>query len=430
MNSPDLLVYAPSDHPRLNYVLDWIVSEGWGKTVGLTTSLAEVRSWPGPKLAYSVEDPHVRPWIPMSGQLLFGDNSRTDPDVVRSDDEIWLFPTAQPDATLPADVLAACFWMLSRSEEYEAFKPDAHDRFPGQSSLSYREHVLLRPLVDEWTAKLGAVLNDYFPKFNAESAAFQRVETFDIDFAWRYLHKPLDRQIRSLAGDLIKQGRTTFRKGLQTITYSRPDPYDFFDAWKENDAVLFFPVSSRSQYDRNHSWQHPAYQRVIRSCHEHTRIGIHPGYAAGSNRTQLAEECRRFALITGAPPLRSRMHYLRFRLPDTYRLLVECGIQEDWSMGYADQPGFRAGTARSFLWYDLGMDLKTPLRIFPFQVMDTTLQKYLRLTPKAAMDLVRQLESTIQRSGGSLVTLAHANSLAAIDKEWIGWANVFMSKDR
>lgn len=430
MNSPDLLVFAPADHPRLRFVLDWMVSEGWEKTVDLTTDLDVARNWPGPKMAYSAEDPQFRPWIPMAGQLLFGDNTTSEPDVVRLEDEFWLFAASQPNASLPADLLAACFWMLSRWEEYGDFTPDAHDRYPGKTSLGFRHHFLMCPVVDEWTARLAGLLNHHFPGFAVPPASFHRIQTFDIDFAWRYLHKPVVRQIRTLARDLIKQGRTTFRRGFECLTDGRRDPYDFFDQWKEEEAVLFFPVSSRSHFDRNHSWMHPAYQQVIRSCHEHTRIGIHPGYSAGSHPEQLAEECRRFAMITGESPSRSRMHYLRFRLPETYRLLIECGIQEDWSMGFADQPGFRAGTARSFFWYDLERDITTPLRVHPFQVMDTTLQGYLHMHPQAALALIGQLESTIRAHGGTLTTLAHANSLAAIDREWAGWETVFFSKDR
>ena len=99
-------------------------------------------------------------------------------------------------------------------------------------------------------------------------------------------------------------------------------------------------------------------------------------------------------------------------------------------MGFADQPGFRAGTARSFLWYDLERDASTALRVYPFQVMDTTLQGYMHMTPQAAVALIRLLESTIRAHGGALTTLAHANSLAAIDREWAGWETVFFSKDR
>ena len=38
-----------------------------------------------------------------------------------------------------------------------------------------------------------------------------------------------------------------------------------------------------------------------------------------------------------------------------------------------DEPGFRAGIARSFRFYDIIEDKITDLRIFPFQVMDVTL---------------------------------------------------------
>jgi hypothetical protein len=141
--------------------------------------------------------------------------------------------------------------------------------------------------------------------------------------------------------------------------------------------------------------------------------------------TRLELECERFASITGARPLRSRQHYLRARLPQTYRALLSCGIEEDWTMGFADQPGFRAGTAHSFLWFDLEENRSTALRIYPFHVMDGTLLHYLRLTSPKAKQLIRELWLTVQKTGGSLTTLAHNNSIAGVDQEWKDWRTIW-----
>ena len=55
------------------------------------------------------------------------------------------------------------------------------------------------------------------------------------------------------------------------------------------------------------------------------------------------------------------------------RILIDAGIAEDYSMGYPDEPGFRAGIARPYYFYDVAEDHQTNLKIFPFQVMDATL---------------------------------------------------------
>jgi len=58
--------------------------------------------------------------------------------------------------------------------------------------------------------------------------------------------------------------------------------------------------------------------------------------------------------------------YGRINLPNTYRTLVEQEVTVDYSMGYQDYAGFRAGTSVPFLFYDLDYEIQTPLNIVPF----------------------------------------------------------------
>ncbi len=315
--------------------------------------------------------------------------------------------------------------MLTRQEEYQPHQQDDHGRFPASESLCFREGFLHKPVVDEWVQLLGAAIHLEHPTFQPPNPEPSIQPTFDVDFAWRYLNKSWYLKCRTLARDLIVEGPGTFARGLQATLGLTPDPYDLYQQWADQQAVLFFPLGDRTYYDRNHRWDHPAYQRLIQSCHQQMAIGLHPSYSCLEKPHLLEMECDRFATITGAPPQRSRQHYLRFRLPETYRALQRCGLQEDWSMGYADQPGFRAGTARSFLWFDLQQNRTTALRIFPFQVMDTTLLHYLNLTPPLAKMRIQELWNTIQETGGCLTTLAHNNSIAAVDKAWQNWRNIW-----
>src|SRR5260370_37241730 len=82
---------------------------------------------------------------------------------------------------------------------------------------------------------------------------------------------------------------------------------------------------------------------------------------------------------------RSRQHYIRFTLPGTYRLLLQYGIDRDFSMGYGSINGFRASVASTFYWYDLEKEEKTGLRIFPFCFMDGNSYYEQHYTPAQAM---------------------------------------------
>lgn len=48
--------------------------------------------------------------------------------------------------------------------------------------------------------------------------------------------------------------------------------------------------------------------------------------------------------------------------------MVELDIQEDFSMGYPEAIGLRAGTCTPFLFYDLNFEITTPLYVHPYAI--------------------------------------------------------------
>ncbi len=111
-------------------------------------------------------------------------------------------------------------------------------------------------------------------------------------------------------------------------------------------------------------------------------------------------------------------------MPETYRLYEEAGFKTDYSMGFADEPGFRAGIARPFRFFDLVRDRVTGITVVPFQVMDGTLKKYLSLSVTDAIETVSELISATRKAGGLFVSVWHNTSLAERNG-WEGWREVF-----
>jgi hypothetical protein len=120
----------------------------------------------------------------------------------------------------------------------------------------------------------------------------------------------------------------------------------------------------------------------------------------------------------------SRQHFLRIVLPSTYRNLIEQDITDDYSMGYAALPGFRAGICTPFNFYDLDLEIETKLRIHPFAVMDGTLNDYLGLTPADAIDHIKALIKEVKKVDGTFISLWHNESLSD-QKRWKGWKRVY-----
>jgi hypothetical protein len=93
-------------------------------------------------------------------------------------------------------------------------------------------------------------------------------------------------------------------------------------------------------------------------------------------------------------------------------------------MGFQDEPGFRAGIARPFLFYDIAEDKKTTLKIHPFQVMDVTLKCHKKLMPSAAKESISNLISQTRKVGGLFVSIWHNTTLLE-SPECRDWRDVF-----
>lgn len=314
--------------------------------------------------------------------------------------------------------------MLARVEEYSTGPRDHYGRFPGKKSLAHRANFLETPIVDRWIELVAKELKIAYPRIDVPAPQAKHQPSYDIDFAWRYLHKPLAAQCKSLVGDLLREGPATFLRGLHVLYGRASDPYDLYDRWRSENAILFFPVGDKSPMDKNHSSSNPAYRLLIRSWHDLGQGGLHPSFKSSEECSRLEQEVERYTLICGEPPIRSRQHFLRLQLPTTLRQLEAMGIREEWSMGYADLPGFRAGTAHPYPWYDLEQERCTELMIHPFHAMDATLRHYLDLTPEEAANRIKVLWEAIQPTGGLLTTLWHNNSVACVDHVWKGWSGL------
>jgi hypothetical protein len=153
-------------------------------------------------------------------------------------------------------------------------------------------------------------------------------------------------------------------------------------------------------------------------------LGIHPSWQSGDNPDLLKEEIEWLAYISGQAIRSSRQHYIRMTLPETYRLLIDSGIQRDFSMGYGKINGFRASVASSFYWYDLKKEEATNLELYPFCFMDANAFFEQQISPKDAMQELMQFYRTIKKVNGLMVTIWH-NEFLGTQPRFKGWKEVY-----
>jgi len=426
MDSRPVRIYTKEDVPRLRYVAEIILGDILGLSWEVVTDKRKLGK--NPVINYSSEN--ITGSFKIAPDSLLFETGIAPREIIISEwKSLPVFFPSSSDSDIPFDIFAASFYLVSRYEEYLDFQPDKFERFPASSSLAFKNGFLGIPVIDKWTKEMAKALLKKFQSLAFKRNEYKALLTSDADQPFAYLGKGLIRSLGGLFRDITNnEGHVGER--YNTMAKGEKDPYQVFDYIIENiekhkaDVRFFFPVGDHSQYDKNPSWKNDEYIKLIHSITEKFTIGLHPSFYAAGDYSMINKESVRLHSMSGKAVIISRFHYIRLFMPQSYRDICKAGISEDYSMGYPDEPGFRAGIARPFYFYDVLEDKQTTLKIVPFQVMDATLYEYKNIDPAAAKELILKLISEIKKVGGLFVSIWHNTSLLD-NEEWIGWRDVF-----
>jgi len=287
-------------------------------------------------------------------------------------------------------------------------------------------------VVNIWANLLAKEIGRKYPQFVIQKKKFKFISTIDIDNAWAYLNKGFWRTSGALVKSAMKGSLSDFTSRLKVLTGKEKDPYDTYEyldsVFKGNEEKVkfFFLLGDYAKFDKNVSHENSNLQKLIQDISRKYDIGIHPSFAGFMNgcHGKVIREGGRLKQITGKEILKSRQHYLNIKFPKTYQNLVKAGIREDYTLGFADQTGFRAGICTPFYFFDLLNESITNLLIIPFQVMDGTLLHYLKLSPEKAFEEIRAIMNEVKEAGGTFVSIWHNETVNDLG-EWKGFRKVF-----
>ena len=336
------------------------------------------------------------------------------------------------DTDLGFDIFSAIFYCLSRYEEYQATEYDQHKRFSYKQSILYKHNVLHIPLVDCWVSYFQSYLEVLHPGvIKLKERNLKAEPTIDIDAVFTYKGKGFKRQMGGFLRDLFKFNWKQINNRVGVIFFGRQDPFDNFDyqlkVLKEHGikAHYFVQVGNHGIYDKNLNPLRKDFQDILnRLLAEGHAVGLHPSYASFLNKETIAKEKAILENMIGQKVVKSRQHYLRFSLPQTYSDLVSLGIQKEYSMGYSEVPGFRASTSKPFYWYNLMLEESTCLELVPFSAMDVAYKEFMKLTPTEAINSTAVMRQQIEETKGCFCFVFHNESLSDYDT-WKGWRSVF-----
>ena len=426
-----ILIYTHKITPRLKYIFKHIFTRTLLISVDFTSKVEDFVAHNGPKITYG-KAPLGNEFFVKSKNLLFEQGVNDLEISIQKWDEVPCFFRAGTKSTIPFDIFAASFYLISRYEEYLPHVKDIHGRYTAEQSIAYKHGFLEKPVIDIWAYKLLDVIKEKFPDYEYQQRNYEFISTLDIDNAYAYKYKSLVRNVGGFVKDLVNFRLLNVWDRFAVSVKIKKDPFDTFDKIlrikkeKNIKTIIFFLIGDYTTFDTNVSASKTKYRLLIKEMLDYAKVGLHPSYFTMKNPALLKKEKQRLEDIINTAILKSRQHYLRFNLPETYQNLIDLEVAEDYSMGYASNVGFRASTCTPFYFYDLDFEIQTPLKIFPFALMDTTLNDYMKLTPKQSLGRIRDLKNEVKAVNGTFITLFHNESLSGY-KRWKGWSRLYDS---
>lgn len=423
-----LLVYTHKITPRVTYIFKTIFEDIIGSKVSFTNDESFFMQSNLPKINYSHTAIPNSLHFP-SVHLLF-ENTIKDQNIEVFDDTENLkgFFRITNGVLFSFDVFSASFYLLTRYEEYLSHKTDEHQRFLASESLAFKHNFLKFPIINHWVTNLVAFLVEKYPHLKIAKKQFTFISTLDIDNAFAIKNKSILRTVGGIAKASKSKNDTIER--IKILTNNKKDPYDTFDEQEKIhqkynlNPIYFFLVGDYAKYDKNCSIENKDFQHLIKKISITNLVGLHPSYRSNENYERLTMEKQRLEKCTNKIITKSRQHFLKLKFPETYLNLIKAGINEDYTMGFADENGFRASIASPFYFYDLKNEKTTTLKIVPFCVMEATFKYYKKSSPTTALKEILEIINEVKKVNGTFVSVWHNESLSD-EGSWKGWKEVY-----
>ncbi|MBQ0767909.1 MAG: polysaccharide deacetylase family protein [Bizionia sp.] len=422
-----LLVYTHKITPRVKYIFKQICTRILGIPVSFTTTIEEFIAHDSLKMSYTRQSLGNEIFI-RTHELLF-EQGLNDWEIKVSDwEETKCFFANSDQSALPFDIFAASFYLISRYEEYLPHVKDEFGRFTAKESLGFKHQFLEQPVVDIWAFKFLKLLQIQFPDYDYKKRSYKITPVIDVPMAYDYRFKGIMRTVGGTFKDLFSLRFKEVYTRYMVILGFKNDPFDTFkyivnrQKNTKHKFMFFFLVADFSTYDKNNSTQKTGFVSLIKQVGDYCRVGLKTSFFALDDKPTLKMEKERLERIINQDIPAARQSYSKLNLPESYRNLTELEILEDFTMGYINHVGFRAGTCTPFFFYDLDYEIQTPLRINTYHVLDFALLKHYSLLDKKM--ILNRIINEVKKVNGEFVPVFH-NYTFGNSERWKGYKELF-----
>ena len=424
---PVLLLFTEKTSPRLDYICKLIFSTHLGLDYSITIDREYFLTYKGPKILYGKEADSCKIHIA-------ADNFIFQQGIEKQQIETCLYkginvPFSSRGNPFPFDLFSAIFYLVSRYEEYLPFEQNQYGQFKATDSFAFKAGFLQIPVVDIWILDLKDALLQQYPNVLFKENKMKTIFTYDIDVAYAYLGRSLKITLARFLYELTCLQIQSLKERWLVLRKRKKDPFDTYDFILEqkqknkHDLIFFFLVGANNRYNRNIDPSKTVLQRLIKKLSKTEIIGIHPSYYTSTDCNLLNSEKQILEELCNSDIAISRQHYLRLSLPVTYQNLIENNITQDYTMGFAELPGFRASTSIPFYFYDVEKEEATSLLIHPVTFMEGTFIEDMKLSTEATFEMMKQFIDEVKKVNGHFIPVWHNHSLSN-QGQWAGLKEV------
>jgi hypothetical protein len=369
----DILIYVPKITPRINYTFRQVCKRILGFNISFTTKIETFIGYKGVKFSYANQRLGNEIYIQSHGLLLEQGVNDVEVSVSEWDNEPYFFRTSK-QSDIPFDIFSASFYLMTRYEEYLPHVKNTKGNFPASESLAFQNEFLTKPIINIWMLKFADILKDKFEDVEINLPAKSLQVNIGVEKAFKFRKHGISRSFVGFSSDLFRFKFREIYSRLKTWFKPQNDPYDVYDELVNFKSELgfgmdfMFQLGNYSIHTKNINFRKRIYKKLIKSMGDHCEIGLLPSHEAIYDFEQLKKEIKRFEQIANHE-LRSLMIKDRgLNFPEYYVNLYKTDISKEFSMGYFDQVGFRAGTCTPFLFYDLNLEQASPIEIRPYYI--------------------------------------------------------------
>lgn len=403
-----LLVYTPKITNRAGFSFNLIFNNILNVDFEITTDSNLFTKYTGAKICYNTSKICDNSIFVKSTQLLFKHSIDTlNPECFSYEGIPAFFGTNNKDADMPFDIFAASFFLASRYEEYLPFRINEYGCYLAYDSFAYRNGFLDIPIIDIWAWKLATIISHNFPQLKIPKKRFEFISTVNIGQAYKYKRIGLLRTAYGYCHDIAKRDWPHVKQRSRVLLNKQADPYDNYEhiveiSRKHGTKTLFWSLMcDYSPYDHNISYRNEHLRNTLKRLADYGKVGISLSYESTGLLQKQEAETERLDNVLHKPIIRSRFNYQRFHLPTDYKNLTKIGIEKDFSMGYHNAVGFRAGTCTPFHFFNIIANREYNLLVYPTPIPESIFVDH---TPDETLNVFKEIIKTISSVDGTFVS--------------------------